>query len=125
MASRPTMESSSHLGEVNVEFGHNVGTELISRVGDRLVHDVESEAVCRYAGGEFVLVLRGTAADSRALLQTCFLERLPESAPESPAKPRASIGIASSPADGNNAESLFKAAHAALSDSAESGGEKA
>jgi len=112
------------LGEVNTEFGHKVGTELISRVSDKLVHDVESEAVCRYAGGEFVLVLRGTAADSRALLQASFLEQLPESAPESPAEPRASIGIASSPADGTNAESLFKAAHAALSDAKMAGGNR-
>lgn len=112
------------LGDVNREFGHEVGTDLISHVSDKLVNDVESKAVCRYAGGEFVLVLRGTAADSRALLQTCFLEHLSDSAPELPAEPRTSIGIASSPADGNSTESLFKAAHTALSDARLAGGNR-
>jgi len=112
------------LGDVNKRFGHQVGTSLIAHVGDRLVNGIDTSAACRYAGGEFLLVLRGTAADSRALLQTGFLEHLADSAPDLPVQPRASIGIASSPADGNNPELLFEAAHKALSDARLAGGNR-
>ncbi len=112
------------LGDVNKEFGHEVGTDLIAHVGGTLVQNVESEAVCRYAGGEFVLVIRGTAVDSRAMLQTRFLENLSTSAPDLPTVPRASIGIAASPGDGDNPELLFEAAHAALADARRAGGNR-
>ncbi len=112
------------LSEVNKLHGHQVGTELISHVGRRLVDSLGDAAVCRYGGDEFVALSSGSIADFEARLQGRFLDHLSDSDGELPAEPQASIGIASAPADGNSAESLFAAAQARLRDAKGAGGHR-
>ena len=112
------------LSEVNKQHGHQVGTELISHVGRRLVDSLGDAAVCRYGGDEFVVLISGSAADSEATLQGSFLDRLSDSEDELPSDPRASVGIASAPTDGDNAESLFAVAKTRLRAAKGAGGHR-
>ncbi len=110
------------LSGVNKLHGHQVGTELIGHVGRLLVDSLGDAAVCRYGGGEFVALVTGSIADLDARLQGRFLDHLPDADGELPAGARASIGIASTPADGDSAESLFATAQARLRAAKSAGG---
>jgi diguanylate cyclase (GGDEF)-like protein len=102
------------LSGINKEHGHQVGTDVIRHVGRRLVAGLGDAAVCRYGGDEFVVLMQSSAHAAQAKLQADFLDHMAESVDELPVVPSASIGIASSPQHGNNAELLFEAAQAAL-----------
>jgi diguanylate cyclase (GGDEF)-like protein len=110
------------LSGINKEHGHQVGTDVISHVGRRLVAGLGEAAVCRYGGGEFVVLMETSADDAEAKLKADFLDQMTDSADELPVVPRASIGIASSPQHGDSAELLFQAAQAALRVSKGAGG---
>ena len=110
------------LSELNKLHGHKVGTELISYVGRRLVESLGDAAVCRYGGDEFIALTSGPIADFEANLQRRFLDHLSDADDEVPAELRASVGIASAPADDDNAESLFAVASARLRAAKGSGG---
>jgi len=110
------------LSSINKEHGHPTGTEVISHVGRRLVAGLDGAAVCRYGGDEFVVLMPGSPEDARDTIQTSVLDRLGESADALPVTPTASVGIASSPRDGDSVEHLFEAAQAALRVSKGAGG---
>jgi diguanylate cyclase (GGDEF)-like protein len=110
------------LSQINKKHGHQVGTEVIRHVGRRLVAGLGDAAVCRYGGDEFVVLMPSSANAAHAKLQADFLDHMAESADQLPVVPRASIGIASSPRQGDSAELLFAAAQAALRVSKRAGG---
>ncbi|MBS0479163.1 MAG: EAL domain-containing protein [Proteobacteria bacterium] len=102
---------------VNDTLGHPVGDEVLRRVAERIDADLAQSFVARLGGDEFVIVTRhGTDGES--------LERLAKRAGDAAATPlridehdvtqAASIGIAISPADGDDARSLLKHADLAL-----------
>jgi diguanylate cyclase (GGDEF)-like protein len=85
-----------HFKSINDDHGHQVGDEVIRRVGQLLwVNTREMDAVARYGGEEFVMLLRGTGllqAESiaeRLRSQIEAMAGLPE-----PIRITASIGVA-------------------------------
>ncbi len=110
------------LSEINKLHGHKVGTKLISYVGRRLVESLSDAAVCRYGGDEFIALTSGPIADFEADLQGRFLDHLSDADDEVTTELRASVGIASAPADGDSAEALFAVASARLRAAKGSGG---
>lgn len=65
-----------HFKRVNDEFGHDVGDRVLVQLGRHLVTGIrDADAVGRYGGEEFLLVMPATAADAATLL----LDRLRQS----------------------------------------------
>jgi diguanylate cyclase (GGDEF)-like protein len=104
---------------VNDAHGHLVGSELLARVGRRLQELSRKHDMCfRYGGDEFVVLMPETCAETalaqatelnRALMETCFRTR---SGLDLVVK--ASVGVATSPADGNTLHSIIGAADARM-----------
>ncbi|MGC2047869.1 MAG: diguanylate cyclase, partial [Gallionella sp.] len=107
-----------HFKNINDTLGHSAGDELLRQVAQRLYRsNRESDAVARLGGDEFAIILPSingiysptTVAEH---LLKCF------SAPFEIAGLKnfvsASIGIAVSPADGDNSEDLLRNADTAL-----------
>lgn len=111
------------LSDINEQHDHNVGTEVIRHVAQRLVDALGDASVCRYGGDEFVVLLPGDADAARQRLQREVLQRLDDTPDGLPVRPRASAGIASAANDDTTYEQLFAAAQAALRDSKGSGGD--
>lgn len=110
------------LSSINKEHGHDVGTEVIRHVGRRLLAGLSDAAICRYGGDEFIVLLPLEPEAARTVLQRELLDRLADGADHLPVAPRASVGISSSPRDGDSYEHLFAASHAALRVSKGAGG---
>ncbi len=111
-----------NIRDVNKKFGHDAGNTLIANVGERLASGLAEAPICRYGGDEFIALINGTAADAEALLQRSFLDRLGDAQGDLPASPRASVGIACFPQDGDDPESLLEAAEQALRLAKDNGG---
>ena len=97
-----------HFKSINDEHGHQMGDEVIRRVGQLLwVNTREMDAVARYGGEEFVMLLKGTGlhqAESiaeRLRTQIEAMAGLPE-----PVRVTASIGIAMKTPDDTVADIL-------------------
>jgi diguanylate cyclase (GGDEF)-like protein/PAS domain S-box-containing protein len=103
---------------VNDTYGHQLGDQLLAEVGARLRTLVRaSDTVARVSGDEFVVVLPDVEqADAAATVAQKVLATLgaPFLLAGHEVSVNASVGIALYPADGGNAESLIKAADAAL-----------
>lgn len=111
------------LSEINERHDHQVGTEVIRHVGQRLVAALGEDSVCRYGGDEFVVLLDGDADTARVRLQQEVLQRLEDTPQDLPVRPRASAGIACTSEDGTTYEQLFVAAQGALRHSKGAGGD--
>jgi diguanylate cyclase (GGDEF)-like protein/putative nucleotidyltransferase with HDIG domain len=112
---------------VNDTFGHLQGDEVLRVVARILTEGIRDfDLAGRYAGDEFVLLLR---ADAREALQVC--ERLRETVAraripltrgeEGEVGVSLSIGLGTAPAHGDTFETLFAAADRALYDSKRKG----
>ncbi len=103
---------------VNDTLGHQVGDQLLAAVGGRIRPLLRaSDTVARVSGDEFVIMLPDLSqADAAATVAQKVLDSL--SAPflieGQEAFVSASIGIALYPRDGQDAETLLKAADAAM-----------
>lgn len=105
--------------QVNDVHGHLVGSELLSRVGQRLQQLSRPQDMCfRYGGDEFVVLLpETTAAEAqtqasrlhRALMATHFHMKNGKELSVS-----ASVGLATAPADGDSIHSIIGAADARM-----------
>jgi diguanylate cyclase (GGDEF)-like protein len=108
-----------HFKLVNDAHGHLIGSELLALVGHRLQHLVRKQDWCfRYGGDEFVVVLPG-AASAEALQLSNSLLRLLMAAPYRTKNGleitvSASVGVASAPADGEDAHSIIGTADARM-----------
>ena len=106
-----------HFKSINDTLGHSVGDVLLKQAAQRLHSNRESDTVARLGGDEFAIILPGIAkiqgvtkvaenilhkfSDSFMIAgNECFIN--------------ASIGIAISPADGDNAEVLLRNADTAM-----------
>ena len=110
---------------VNDTLGHPAGDELLKEAAQRLMGSIRTgDTVARIAGDEFAIILADLArADDAALVAQKVIERLAQ-----PVQVRAqevfvtaSIGIATFPADGGDAETLLGAADAAMYRAKQSG----
>lgn len=113
---------------VNSEFGHDVGDKILQRMADRIIASVGVQDLkSRFGGDVYVLAFSLPDASSQAtlianrLLRTLSAELGLDQGPE---KMTASIGIALSPDDGDDTQSLLKHADAALSQAKDGGGDR-
>jgi len=110
---------------VNDTLGHAAGDELLKEVARRLSETVrQGDTVARISGDEFALVLADLSRqDDAALVAQKIVERLaaPFHVAGHEVLVTASVGIASYPADGHDAESLLGAADAAMYRAKQSG----
>jgi diguanylate cyclase (GGDEF)-like protein/PAS domain S-box-containing protein len=107
-----------HFKHVNDTLGHAGGDELLKEAARRLQACVRpGDTVARISGDEFAVLLGDLArAEDAALVAQKILDRLAEPV-EIAGKEifvSASVGIAAFPADGAEAESLLRAADAAM-----------
>ena len=102
---------------INDNFSHSAGDEVLREVAGR-IQDVicESDLLARIGGDEYVLLSHASSrADSEGMAQRildCLKE--PISVEGAKARVSASIGIAGFPDDGEDLESLLKAADGAM-----------
>ena len=107
-----------HFKTVNDTSGHAAGDLVLQRLATRLRGSVRTEdAVVRYGGEEFVVLLRRCSTpDARAIAETLRAAvrqvALPPSCPL--AKLTASIGVAAYPDDGTDLDLLLGAADRAM-----------
>jgi diguanylate cyclase (GGDEF)-like protein/PAS domain S-box-containing protein len=103
---------------VNDTQGHAAGDELLQETAKRLQSALrDGDTVARISGDEFAVVLADLAKpDDAALVAQKIIDRLaaPASVHGQEVVVTASIGIATFPADGDNAEALLGAADAAM-----------
>ena len=110
---------------VNDTQGHAAGDELLKETARRLQSSVrEGDTVARISGDEFAIILSDLAKpDDAALVAQKIIDRLalPVDIGGQEAVVTASIGIATFPADGDNAETLLGAADASMYRAKQSG----
>jgi diguanylate cyclase (GGDEF)-like protein/PAS domain S-box-containing protein len=110
---------------VNDSQGHAAGDELLRETAQRLQSAVrDGDTVARISGDEFAVILGDLKrAEDAALVAQKILDRLaaPAQVQGQEVAVTASIGIATFPADGNNAEALLGAADAAMYRAKQSG----
>jgi len=110
---------------VNDTQGHAAGDELLKEMAKRLQSSLrDGDTVARISGDEFAVILGDLARpDDAALVAQKILERVaaPVNVQGQEAVVTASIGIATFPADGDNAETLLGAADAAMYRAKQSG----
>ena len=111
---------------VNDELGHEAGDTVLVTMADRMRRCVRSiDTVARYGGDEFVIVLQDVREPHGAqLVAARLLGHLAEPVvlPSGPRRGSASIGVAVYPMDGEDADSLVRAADAAMYRVKEAGG---
>jgi diguanylate cyclase (GGDEF)-like protein len=106
-----------HFKEVNETFGHQAGDRLLEQVGPRLRSEIRDEdMVARLGGDEFAVLLTKTdptAATLAAARLLAALER-PFEVQDQHLDVAVSIGIAISPDDGDDPDTLLRRADIAL-----------
>jgi diguanylate cyclase (GGDEF)-like protein/PAS domain S-box-containing protein len=110
---------------VNDTQGHAAGDELLQEAAKRLQSALrDGDTVARISGDEFAVILGDLARpDDAALVAQKIIDRLaaPANIQGQEVVVTASIGIATFPADGDNAETLLGAADAAMYRAKQSG----
>jgi diguanylate cyclase (GGDEF)-like protein/PAS domain S-box-containing protein len=105
--------------DVNDSLGHDAGDQLLRTIGKRLADHIlrGSDFVARFGGDEFCMILENKRGDFRPehIAERC-LEELgrPTLIGSSNIYPRASIGIALFPGDGDTPETLLQCADNAM-----------
>jgi len=118
-----------HFKDVNDEFGHAVGDEVLVRVADevaKFVHPSEGEFACRFGGEEFLCVLNcddvpALAARLEEFRHAISTIRIQPEGAEEPRHVNISGGIAFCPAEHDDADALIKLADDRLYAAKESG----
>lgn len=99
-----------HYKSVNDAFGHLRGDQVLVTFAQRLRYTIrKADLIYRYGGDEFLLVLPNTTIEQGAVLGKRLLEaiRIAPFEGQPPINLTISLGIASFPEDGQNAEDLF------------------
>ncbi len=103
---------------INDSLGHHTGDQLLKQLATRLTGSLrEGDTVARLGGDEFVVILDNVASEEDASVVTQKILKLgiePFTIDSHELFVTCSIGIASYPKDGEDAETLLKNADAAL-----------
>jgi diguanylate cyclase (GGDEF)-like protein len=112
------MMDIDHFKRFNDTFGHQAGDALLKALGEFVNQRTRGQDVaCRYGGEEFALILAGCSLENackRAQVLREELKLLKVHGGQSMGAITLSMGVASFPAQANNAETLVKAADDAL-----------
>ncbi|MFZ1015264.1 MAG: sensor domain-containing diguanylate cyclase [Terracidiphilus sp.] len=105
--------------QVNDEYGHLIGSELLARTGQRLQQLSRPQDLCfRYGGDEFVVVMPSTAAREAAELATVLHRELTATRFRMNGKLElvvsASVGLATAPEDGSTIHTVIGVADARM-----------
>lgn len=104
--------------EVNDNYGHNVGDQLLKQVAKRLASELRSgDTLARIAGDEFIIVLEAiTTADNVSRLAEKLIAKIgkPFDLSDQEVHVGISIGIAMYPTDGDYNQLLIKNADIAM-----------
>ncbi len=108
-----------HFKQFNDTYGHDIGDSVLKELGAFLKKNTRGEDLaCRYGGEEFIVILvdTDTAAASKKAekLRSEIAEKIAISHLAEKLRITVSMGVASSPAHGQNATELIKAADTAL-----------
>ncbi len=115
-----------HFKSVNDNFGHLVGSRMISEVGHLVrEHIRSSDRGARYGGDEYVIVLPNTSKEGGIAVATKLLDLLQEHSFTTDSGDRinisASFGVATFPDDCSDRTGLIRAADSAMYDAKEGG----
>jgi len=104
--------------QVNDQHGHQVGDELLRRLGAVLRAQARrNDVCCRYGGDEFIIVMPETIKSEAAVVAERVrktVEEITVSAGNTVVRATVSIGAASYPQDVTSKQALIKAADDAL-----------
>jgi diguanylate cyclase (GGDEF)-like protein len=120
-----------HFKRVNDEHGHQGGDRILQAVADALAANVrDTDAVSRFGGEEFVVLLTETSPDAimtvaQRLNESIRAIRVPEIIPECPRRQTISIGVAVLPDHAMTFDGLLAAADSALYSAKQSGRDRA
>lgn len=106
-----------HFKSINDTLGHSAGDLLLKQAAQRLRGSRESDTVARLGGDEFAIILPGISRiESITTVAENIINKFSESfvISENECFVTASIGIAISPTDGDNAEVLLRNADTAM-----------
>lgn len=107
-----------HFKEVNDTLGHQVGDGLLQQIANRLQISVRAEdTVARIGGDEFVVLLPSTNREGAHVAAANLLDRLREPVLLENAfsyRPKASLGLAFYPDDGDTPDLLLRSADMAM-----------
>ncbi|MGB6353441.1 MAG: EAL domain-containing protein [Steroidobacteraceae bacterium] len=114
-----------HFNQINDSFGHYVGDIVLREISKRLSLCLrEGDALARWGGDEFVVALAGPDVHGASkLVAEAILQALnePVSAEKHELHLGGSIGISIYPADGNDVQTLMRAADTAMYHAKEKG----
>jgi len=106
-----------HFKDINDALGHSVGDALLVALAQRLQSRLrEQDILARQGGDEFIAILSGVDADGAAKVASDLLEAmtLPCRIEQHDLGVTCSIGIAMYPADGEDFQTLYRNADAAM-----------
>ena len=104
-----------HFKQINDTHGHPAGDRALCAVADTLRARLRTaDGAFRLGGDEFALILPETTREEAGEVIRRLYARFRESAPEPFTELQMSAGVATLPADGDNAEALIRQADAAL-----------
>jgi len=104
-----------HFKRINDTYGHSEGDRALRVIAQALARAARaSDIVCRYGGEEFCLILPGTPPVSALLLAGRIREEVPAACAREGvgggARVTVTIGLASSPADGVETDTIMRVA---------------
>ena len=100
---------------INDTYGHGAGDRVLKTIGKFLQQNVRDvDVVARYGGEEFVIMIPEAANDAAHILSERLRKNLSELKLEDLPPVTISLGIATFPHDGTDAEDLIKKADAAM-----------
>jgi len=118
-----------HLKQINDRYGHAVGDEVLSRLGEQLRRTFQSEDVVgRWGGAEFVVGMYGMTASDGVRRSIEVLINLHQQEFTTPDREQLSVtfsaGVVQYPQDGCDLQALYRAAGIVLQQAKLAGGDR-